>query len=355
MNKNTNKVVDGVWRELNNAIDAFQMRPYFTFNKTEFRATCNINGTQFRCIGLDDPERIKGYADISDVLLDEATNFTVDDFELIDGTVRSPKYDLPLQLFVSFNPVSKANWVYKYFGFDTGNPPPHTFILKTTYLDNIFLDSSYHERMENLKNRNYKRWVIEALGDFVSLDRLVYEGFWHIEDFNHIEIKGKLMVGMDFGFTNDPSVIVASLLDEEAGKLYVFKEWGATGKTNPELVKVIQSLGFAKSMIVADSAEQKSVEEIRRAGISRIKPSVKGPDSIIHGIQKVQQYEMIIHPSCVELITELENYSWQKNKDGEYINKPIDAFNHYLDALRYSLQCLQDNRLKTMSKSVMGL
>jgi phage terminase large subunit len=72
------------------------LRPFFTFNKTEFRATCSLNGTQFRCLGLDDPERIKGYADISDVLLDEATNFTMDDFELIDGTVRSSKYELPL-------------------------------------------------------------------------------------------------------------------------------------------------------------------------------------------------------------------------------------------------------------------
>ena len=355
MNKNTNKVVDGVWRELNNAIDAFKLRPYFTFNKTEFRATCNINGTQFRCIGLDDPERIKGYADISDVLLDEATNFTMDDFELIDGTVRSPKYELPLQLFVSFNPVSKANWVYKYFGFDTGIAPPHTFILKSTYLDNIFLDRSYHERMENLKNRNYKRWVIEALGDFVSLDRLVYDGYWRIEDFNHLEVKGKLCVGMDFGFTNDPSVIVASIVDDANKKMYVFKEWGDTGKTNPELAKIIIALGFGKSFIVADSAEQKSVEEIRRAGVVRIRPSTKGPDSIIHGIQKVQQYEMIVHPSCSELITELENYSWQKNKDGEYINKPIDSFNHYLDALRYSLQCLQNNGLKTMDKTKLGL
>ena len=95
-NKQTNKVSDGVWRELNNAIDLFHLRPYFTFNKTEFRATCILNGTQFRCLGLDDPERIKGFADIADVLLDEATNFSVEDFELIDGTVRSPKYKLPL-------------------------------------------------------------------------------------------------------------------------------------------------------------------------------------------------------------------------------------------------------------------
>ena len=353
MNKQTNKVSDGVWRELNNAIDLFHLRPYFTFNKTEFRATCTLNGTQFRCLGLDDPERIKGFADIADVLLDEATNFSVEDFELIDGTIRSPKYKLPLQVYVSFNPVSKANWVYKYFGFDTGIVPDNTFILKTTYLDNTFLDLSYHQRMENLKNRNYSRWKIEALGDFVSLDRLVYDGYWKEEDFDYKQLQGQLLIGMDFGFTNDPSVIVASLLVDQ--NIYVFQEWGDTGKTNPELANVIKNMGFSKSLIIADSAEQKSIEEIRRLGVQRIKASVKEPDSVIHGIQRVQQYNLIIHPSCQNLITELENYSWQKDKNGEYINKPQDSFNHYLDALRYSLQCLDTGRLKSFDKSLLGL
>ena len=353
MNKQTNKVSDGVWRELNNAIDLFHLRPYFTFNKTEFRATCILNGTQFRCLGLEDSERIKGFADIADVLLDEATNFSVEDFELIDGTIRSPKYKLPLQIYVSFNPVSKANWVYKYFGFDTGIVPDNTFILKTTYLDNTFLDQSYHQRMENLKNRNYSRWKIEALGDFVSLDRLVYDGYWKEEDFDYKQLQGVLLIGMDFGFTNDPSVIVASLLVDQ--NIYVFQEWGDTGKTNPELANVIKNLGFSKSLIIADSSEQKSIEEIRRLGVQRIKASVKGPDSVIHGIQRVQQYNLIIHPSCQNLITELENYSWQKDKNGEYINKPQDSFNHYLDALRYSLQCLDTGRLKSFDKSLLGL
>ena len=353
MNKQTNKVSDGVWRELNNAIDLFHLRPYFTFNKTEFRATCILNGTQFRCLGLEDSERIKGFADIADVLLDEATNFSVEDFELIDGTIRSPKYKLPLQVYVSFNPVSKANWVFKYFGFDTGIVPDNTFILKTTYLDNTFLDGSYNQRMENLKNRNYSRWKIEALGDFVSLDRLVYDGYWKEEDFDYKQLQGVLLIGMDFGFTNDPSVIVASLLVDQ--NIYVFREWGDTGKTNPELANVIKNLGFSKSLIIADSAEQKSIEEIRRLGVQRIEASVKGPDSVIHGIQRVQQYNLIIHPSCQNIITELENYSWQKDKNGEYINKPQDSFNHYLDALRYSLQCLDTGRLKSFDKSLLGL
>jgi phage terminase large subunit len=162
---------------------------------------------------------------------------------------------------------------------------------------------------------------------------------------------------MDFGFVNDVSTVVASIIDEANKRIYVFKEWGATNKTNDELAAIISSLGFSKSVIVADSAEQKSIEEIKRLGVTRIKPCVKGPDSIIHGIQRLQQYEIIIHPSCVELLVEMDNYAWIKDKKtGEYVNKPQDAFNHYIDALRYSLQCVDNSKkLKTLNKAKFSL
>ena len=345
-----------VWKELKEAVARFNLTKYFVFYESDYSAVCKLNGTVFKCLGLDEAEKIKGFSEISDVLLEEATEFTVEDLELIDGTVRSIQYELPLQLYFLFNPVSKANYVYKYFGFDTGIVPANTFVLKTTYLDNPYIDASYIERMEQMKITNPSRWKIEALGDFVSLDRLVYNN-WRTEEFNHAEIKGELLVGLDFGFVNDVSALTASILDEANKKIYVFKEWGDTNKTNDELAKIISSLGFSKSTIVADSAEQKSIEEIKRKGIQKIKPAVKGPDSIMHGIQKLQQYEMIIHPSCTEIITELENYSWQKDKKtNEYINKPVDSFNHYLDSLRYSLQCVDNTKkIKVYNKSMLGL
>ena len=290
------------------------------------------------------------------MLLEEATEFNPEDLELIDGTVRSIIYDLPLQLYLCFNPVSKANYVYKRFGFDTGITPPNTFVLKTTYLDNPYLSQDYIERMEHMKLINPTRWKIEALGDFVSLDKLVFQNY-KIEEFNHAEIKGKLLIGLDFGYVNDPTALTASVLDEENKKLYIFKEWGATNKTNDEIAKVIVSLGFGKSTIVADCAEQKSIAEIKRLGVSRIIPCSKGKDSILHGIQKLQQYEIIVHPDCESVITELENYSWKKDaRTGEYINQPIDSFNHYLDSLRYSIQIVDNNKqIKTFSKSALGL
>ena len=353
MRKQTTQLRDSVWKEILQVIDDFHLSQFFTVNKTEFRITCSINGTEFKCLGLDEPEKIKGFADISDVFLDEVTGFNQEDVELIDGTLRSPKFKLPLQMYFSFNPISKANFVYKYFGFDTGITPPNTFILKSTYLDNPFLGENVAERYEALKQRDYRRWQIEALGDFVSLDKLVFQNY-KVEEFDHTKINGVLLCGLDYGFVNDISAFVASLLDEENKKIYVFKIWGDTNKTNDELSNIIKSMGFSKSIIIADCAEQKSIEEMKRAGILRIKPSVKGADSIIHGIQKLQQYDIIIHSSCEGIITEFENYSWQKDKQsGEYINKPIDSFNHYIDALRYSLQCVNSGKLVSLPRNVL--
>jgi phage terminase large subunit len=285
------------------------------------------------------------------VLLEEATEFSLEDFELIDGTVRSVKYQLPLQIYLLFNPVAKTNWVFKRWGFDTGIVPDNTFIQKTTYLDNPYLSQDYIARMEHMKETNPTRWKIEALGDFVSLDRLIFQNY-RVEEFDYTTIKGQLLVGMDFGFVADPTAIIASLLDEENKTIYIFKEWQGQGKTNQELIEVIKALGFSKSVIIADSAEQKSIEEIKRGGIIKIKPAVKGPDSVRFGIQKLLNYHIVVHPDCQGVITEFENYAWKKDRQtGEYTNEPIDSFNHFMDSLRYSTQAAA-NKLKTLDKNL---
>ena len=350
MRKVYRKCKDSVWAELKSALDRLKIRKFFDLYEGEYRAVCKLNGTMFKCEGLDEAEKIKGFSEVSDVLLEEGTEFTLEDFELIDGTVRSVMYDLPLQIYILFNPVSKANWVYKKFGFDTGIVPENTFILKTTYLDNPFLSQDYLARMDAMKKTNPTRWKIEALGDFVSLDRLIFQNY-KVEEFDYTQIKGQLLVGLDFGFSVDMSALVASVLDESNKRIYIFKEWGDTGKTNQELIKIITSLGFAKSVIIADSSEPKSIEEIKRGGIIKIKPAVKGPDSVRAGLQKLMNYEIIVHPECQGVITEFENYSWKKNRDGEYINEPIDNWNHFCDSLRYSLQCAT-TKLKTLDKNL---
>ena len=160
-----------------------------------------------------------------------------------------------------------------------------------------------------------------------------------------------MIVGLDFGFTNDLTALVASIVKDDV--IWVFKEYGDIGKTNSDIALIIKNMGFSKSTIIADSSEPKSIEELKRAGIQRIKASRKGPDSIIHGIQQLQGYKIKINPNCQGIKSELENYSWQQ-KDGEYINKPIDDFNHYLDALRYSLQCI-GSKIRILDKSKLGV
>ena len=356
MRKTTVSCKWSVWKELKEAVSACGLNQYFHFSESDYSATCVINGTQFKCTGLDDSEKIKGFTEVSDVFMEEATEFTLEDFELIDGTVRSISYSLPLQIYLAFNPVSKANWVYKRFEFDKGIAPPNTFILKTTYLDNPYLSQDYIKRMEDMRLLNPNRWRIEALGEFVSLDKLIFNNY-RVEEFNHAETKGELLVGLDFGYVNDISALTASLLDEENKKIFIFKEWGDTGKLNDELANIIIALGFGKSVIVADCAEQKSIAELKKAGVRRITECSKGKDSVLHGIQKLQQYEIIVHPSCTGIITEFENYSWKKDKQsGEYINEPLgNGFDHYIDALRYSLQCVNEKKMKTLSKTALGL
>ena len=356
MRKTTANCKFSVWKELKEAVDRYKLNKFFTFYESDYSAICNINGTIFKCLGLDIAEKIKGFSEVSDVLLEEATEFTKEDYELIDGTVRSISYNLPLQIYFCFNPVSKVNWVYKHFGFDTGIMPPDTFILKSTYLDNCYLSEDYIKRMEHMRLINPTRWKIEALGDFVSLDKLVFNN-WRIEAFDNKDISGTLLCGLDFGYVNDISAFTASLLLEEEKKIYIFKEWGDTEKTNEDLAKIIKSMGFSKSVIVADCAEQKSIAELKKLGISRITDCGKGKGSILYGIQKLQNYEIIIHPDCSGVITEFENYSWKKDKNtNEYTNEPIDNFNHYIDSIRYSLEIADTTKkLKTLNKSALSL
>ena len=341
---------ESCWKLIKNLLSEWKIYEYCQVNVSEMKITLP-NGSIFLFKGLDDPERIKSIVDISDVWCEECTELNLEDFEQLTLRVR-PKGDNP-QFFCSFNPVSKVNWVYKRWFADGVEIPENTFILQTTYKDNKFLQQDYIDELENKINTNPTYYKIYALGQFCSLDKLVYNN-WRISTENPIPY-APIIAGLDFGFTNDPTAFVVSNIDEKNKIIYIFKNWVETNRTNPQVAEAIKRLGFSKSVIIADSAEPKSVAELRKLGLYRIKESVKGPDSIINGIQKLQQYQILVSPECEEIITELENYSWTKDKQtGEYTNKPIDDFNHSLDALRYSLQSL-NTQLKTMSKTVLGI
>lgn len=347
MRKVGTSINESVWRLMLELLSQWKIYQYCNIRISD-RTITLPNGSVFLFRSLDDPEKIKSIVGISDIWLEEANEFNSDEVDQLQLRMRAKKKNL--QMFLSFNPVSKASYLYKrYFAEDAIE---HPFILHTTYLDNKFLPDQYIESLEKLKDTNYTYWKIYAKGEFVSLDKLVFNN-WEVRDFDYREIQGDLLCGLDFGFSNDPTAFNASILTED--ELYIFKEYNGTNKTNPQIAEIIKSLGFSKSVIVADAAEPKSLQELKENGIYRIRPSVKGKDSVIHGIQKLQQYKIIIHPDCISTITEFENYSWVKDrKTGEYQNQPVDMWNHHIDAIRYSLQCTK-KKLRTISKAQLGV
>lgn len=336
-------------------LNQFGIINYCVINRTDFSITLPT-GSQFLCMGLDDPEKIKSITGLTDAWLEEATEFSLDDFSQVNLRVRDPKAENQ-EIILSLNPVSKANWCYLHFFAE--NPELDEFrktvrIVHTTYKDNPHLPEAYVQALLMMKATNEVYYKIYALGEFGSLDKLIYNN-WQKMDFDPNTIKGQLLCGLDFGYTNDPTAFTASILVENERRIYIFKEWGGTGYLNDAIADQIKEMGFAKSIICADSAEQKSIDEIKRLGISRIKPCVKGKGSVLQGIQKLQQYELIVHPSCENVIEELENYAWKKDKQtNEYINEPAEGFDHYMDSLRYSLQCLDvRTQLTTMKKDLL--
>ncbi|WP_053070025.1 PBSX family phage terminase large subunit [Clostridium sp. K25] len=287
-----------------------------------------------------DPEKIKSISGIDDIVVEECTEIDMQEFNQLNLRLRSKK--LYNQIHCMFNPVSKANWVYKMW-FINGYNESNTIVLKTTYKDNKFLPKDYVDSLLEMQERDPVYYRIYALGEFASLDKLVYTN-WEVKEFNYKQIMAnnvdvKAVFGLDFGYVNDPSAFIGVVIDDKNKDLYIFDEFYKKGLLNNQIADEIKKKGYSKEVIIADSAEQKSIEEIRQLGISRIKGAKKGKDSILNGIQLIQQYNMVVHPKCVNTQDELKNYTWQKDRaTKEYINKPIDSYNHLLDALRYSMQ-----------------
>ena len=304
------------------------------------------SGSQLIFKGLDDSEKVKSIQGITDIIIEEATEITLDDFTQLNLRLRSKKPGN--QIHLMFNPVSKANWCYQYF-FEHG-APPDCVICQTTYKDNLYLPTEYVDSLMELESRNPAYYKIYVKGEFATLDKLVFP-VWTKRLINKDETRDAYFwAGLDFGYVNDATAITWGYYNPEGKKLYITGEYDKTGMTNDEIAKVIIELGLSKERIVADSAEPKSIEELRRLGISRIMKSVKGPDSVMNGIDRLQRCDIIIDERCQKTIDEFENYTWEKDrKTGEYINRPVDCFNHHIDSIRYGVQPVMQKKPKSDS------
>lgn len=315
-------------------------------NNTDFRITLP-NGATFIFMGMDDPEKIKSIKGVSDVVMEEATEFTVDDYTQLTLRLREKKHK-NRQIFLMFNPVSKVNWVFKrFFAEGVKLNPKRVVIYHTSYKNNKFLDNEVKETIEELAERNPAYYRIYALGEFATLDKLVFPTYekrlLNKEDLKHLPS----FFGLDFGYVNDPSAFMHVKIDEANKTIYIMEEYVKKHMLNDEIASTIQALGYSKEEIHADSAEKKSIDEIRLKNVSRIKPVKKGPGSILQGIQFIQQYKIVIDERCFKTIEEFDNYTWKKDKKtNEYINTPVDTYNHTIDAIRYALS----NAIFTLKK-----
>lgn len=337
--KVSNTLRDSCFALVKSILSDWKLYDQCKVNKTDLTIELP-NGSHFIFKGMDDPEKIKSIANIDDIVVEECTE--VDEFDFDQLSLRLRSRNPYNQVHCMFNPVSKENWVYKrWFKEGATYNKDTTVILHTTYKSNKFLPNEYIENLLDMERTNPAYFRIYALGEFATLDKLIYTN-WKVENFDYREIlknvKGsKAIFSLDFGFTNDPTAFVCSILDEINKKIWIFDGFEQKGLLNDEIAKKIIEMGYRKEVITADSAEPKSIEELKRNGLDRVRGATKGKDSIINGINILQQYEIIILPSLTWIIEEFKNYTWKKGKDGEYINVPIDKYNHSLDSLRYGI------------------
>lgn len=347
MRKVAATVKDSIFEDVISCLSTFGILDRCKINMSDYRIELP-NKAQFLFKGADDIEKIKSIKGLSDIVMEEATEFLLDDYTQLTLRLRDKDHDKK-QIYAMFNPVSKANWVYNYFFV---KKPSNTKIHRTTYKDNRFLDELTKQNIEELAKKNEAYYKIYALGKFATLDKLVFPKYEReLLDFKELSNLPSYF-GLDFGYVNDASALIHLKVDEKNKRIYFLDEYVKKGMLNDEIASVIKKLGYGKEVITADSAEQKSIEEIRRHGINRIRAARKGKDSVIQGIQYLSQFDLIVDERCVKLIEELENYTWQKDKKtNEYINVPVDSYNHVIDAARYAVESLHK---KTVAKLFKG-
>ena len=338
---NTHK--DSTYTQLKWASNVLGVSHLWKFSKSPLEATYLPTGQKILFRGLDDPMSITSitveHGHLCWCWFEEAFQImNEDDFNKVDMSIRG---ELPKgyfkQIILSFNPWSEKHWLKKRF-FDTVDDD--ILAITTNYTCNEFLGEDDKKLFEKMKTNNPRRYNIEGLGNWGIAEGLVYSNFEELE-FNIEEIKKRRNVksafGLDFGYTNDPTAFIASLIDLDNNEIYIFDEHYQKAMSNKMIADMIKYKGYSKEKIVGDSSEPKSIDDIKRQGVYKIKGARKGKDSILNGIQYIQDFKIYVHPKCENTLIELSNYVWD-TKEGNVINKPIDDYNHLMDALRYSIE-----------------
>ena len=276
----------------------------------------NLNGNVVEFISLDQPQKIRGRKR-NLLYINEANELFFEDWQQLifrtDG-----------RIILDYNPSDSFHWIY-----DKVIPRDDCDFFQTTYKDNPFLDKGIRLEIERLRGTDEDYWRIYGLGERGASRATIFQ--FNIVD----EPQGEVVsLGLDFGFTNDPTALVKVYKHE--GNLYIEEMLYHTRLTNSDISQKLKELGLTRlDEIWADSAEPKSIEELHRFGWN-IKPTAKGQDSIMAGIDILKRHRIFVTKSSTNLIKEMQNYAWQEDKNGNLLNRPVDKWNHAIDAIRYA-------------------
>lgn len=317
----------------------------FKFNDSMPEITYLETGQKILFRGADKPLSITSISvetgSLCRLWVEEAYQLELEEsFDVVDesmrGIISAP--NAYYQTVLTFNPWNEHHWLkHKFFDSDTAVPGSKAFT--TTYKNNPFLDDSYIKTLENMLVRNPRRAKVAVKGEWGVSEGLVFENF-DVVDFNPNKLLKKGMesfFGMDFGFTHDPTTLISSIFDSETMELWIFDELYKPGLLVEDIVHETAKRNLLAATIKADSASPMTIAELKRKGLRRIKGAEKGKDSVELGINFMQGLKIHIHPSCTHTIEEFNTYVFKQDREGRWLNQPVDASNHAIDAIRYSL------------------
>jgi phage terminase large subunit len=320
---------------------------YWKINSSPLQLTCKANGNKIIFRGMNDEkqrEKLKSITfqngKLTDVWLEEATEFTQADVEIIDDRLRGELPDGQFyQIRMTFNPVNKNHWIKRVF-FDIADPNVLTH--HSTFLNNRFIDDAYRARMERRKLVDPEGYRIYGLGEWGEIGGLILSNYI-VEDFDTSPAHFDYMVNaQDFGFNHANCIGEVGFKD---GELYLCKELYVFEKDTSEIIQLANNKGFNKGLTMwCDSAEPDRIKMWKKAGY-RALPVKKEQNSVKAQIDHLKQHRIHIHPSCINTIKEIQQWKWRKDeKTGEYLDEPVPFQDDAMAMLRYAIE--QERRTK---------
>lgn len=329
---------NSTFAELVGSINRLGLSEFFTYTVQPLSIRC-FNGNEVLFAGVNDDrqrEKLKSInvinGKLTDCWIEEATELSQDDFEIIDDRFRGILPDKQFyQIKLTFNPVSSSHWIKRVF-FDTVSPDVLTH--HSTYLDNKFIDTAYYARMERRKQLDPEGYRVYGLGEWGETSGLIFTNWQVLELEKDHSFYDDAAYGQDFGFNHANALLDLGIKD---GNIYILNEIYVTEKDTSEIIPLAADWDKSKVMF-CDSAEPDRIQMWRRGGFRTV-GCQKGAGSVKAQIDWLQQRKIFIDPSCVNTIVEIEQYRWQKDrKTGQYVDEPVPFLDDAMAALRYGIQ-----------------